>query len=64
MNRVELSRLIQTAETFAQLLRQLRGCEACMHCESGKHCAKYEMEIPPEHFPRGCDEWEFDGIPF
>jgi hypothetical protein len=38
----------------------------CTHCEHYRHpnsCVKYGP-IPAEFVAKGCDEWQYDDIPF
>ena len=39
-------------------------CLTCEHRGAGDHCTKFNA-VPPEHIiATGCDEWEYDQIPF
>jgi len=39
------------------------GCTQCDHFMQGK-CLKFNAQIPPEFVAKGCEDWEWDGIPF
>jgi hypothetical protein len=50
-----------------EMLRQLEAisvkCSTCKHSH-GKTCLKYMSDPPEDVRAKGCEEWEFDGVPF
>lgn len=40
------------------------SCNTCIHFESGKRCTKFDQVVPADFQEKGCDEWEFDGVPW
>jgi hypothetical protein len=54
-------------EALNQMLERLSAITvSCRTCEqfSGVRCLKYDSIPPAEVVAVGCDEWEFDGVPF
>lgn len=39
------------------------SCVNCVHSE-GVHCTKFEAVPPNDVQAAGCDEWQWDGVPF
>lgn len=54
-------------DLYRRELKRLEGietsCHQCDHFERGK-CRKFEATPPPEFLKAGCEEWEWNGIPF
>ena len=40
-----------------------KGCKTCTQYAMPE-CDKFQAAPPPDVVASGCDEWEFDGIPF
>ncbi|RTL34289.1 MAG: hypothetical protein EKK53_26740 [Burkholderiales bacterium] len=61
--------MVALAEYHESQARYLRNrvasarCDTCAH-GGGAHCKKYDMVPPPEVKRIGCEEYEFDNIPF
>jgi len=39
------------------------SCAQCDHFMQGK-CMKFNAQIPAEFVAKGCEDWEWNGIPF
>lgn len=39
------------------------NCHQCDHFMQGK-CLKFDAKPPPEFVAKGCEQWEWNGIPF
>jgi hypothetical protein len=39
------------------------ACKSCQHFD-GTRCLQFGEAPPPEVIQAGCDDWEFDGVPF
>lgn len=66
MNINELKNRIEMLEkelTFHKSLLSI-GCANCLHIEGTRTCMKWELIVPDDYFKKGCDDWEFDNIPF
>ena len=64
MNRTELDDRISYCRRELQNLEGIpTNCTRCTHYRHANECAKYGP-IPAEFVARGCDEWEFDDVPF
>lgn len=67
MNKAELKIRVELHDRELSRLRSIK-----VHCQSCEHycfttlprCRKFEVTIPPEVVPVGCDEWNYDFIPF
>lgn len=41
------------------------GCSSCNHfASSTSFCTKHKAVVPAEFVTQGCDEWQYDDIPF
>lgn len=40
------------------------GCMTCLFLDASKVCLKYEARPPQDFYATGCDDWQFDEIPF
>lgn len=51
---------------YESVLSREVNCRGCIHSDKGTpaKCKKYDMIAPPEVLEAGCDEWQFDAIPF
>jgi hypothetical protein len=62
-----LTELNVKKEALQSMLKTLNaidtGCTQCDHFMQGK-CLKFNAQIPPEFVAKGCEDWEWDGIPF
>lgn len=54
-------------ELLQRELRRLEsietGCHQCDHFANSK-CMKFDATPPPEFRKAGCEEWQWDGVPF
>ena len=65
MNRIELQTKREAlTRMLAELDRVKPSCNTCVHFESSKRCAKFDQAVPAEFQASGCDEWEYDEVPF
>lgn len=64
---MNLTQLNSQKEAMREMLRQLEAisvkCGTCKHCH-GKTCLKYMSDPPDDVRSKGCEAWEFDGVPF
>lgn len=64
MNKQLLAHLQKTMRAEASRLEAIKpSCRNCVHVE-GVHCTKFEAVPPPDVAAVGCDEWEWDQVPF
>lgn len=64
MNRQLLAHLQKTLRAETVRLEAIKPrCGNCVHAE-GVHCTKFEAVPPPDVAAVGCDEWEWDQVPF
>jgi len=48
-----------------QLLERVpAGCASCLHLGPGNQCKKWKESVPADFMAAGCDEWQYDQIPF
>ena len=62
-----LTELNVKKEALQSMLRTLNAietsCAQCDHFMQGK-CMKFNAQIPAEFVAKGCEDWEWNGIPF
>ena len=60
--RVKIKVLMNEAQIWSDILEK----KSCRDCQEflGNECRKYNAEPPPEVVKTGCDEWNWDEIPF
>ena len=65
MNRTELGEKIRYMLDELKWLQDIEpNCHRCLHCTVAESkCAKFG-EIPPDFMAHGCDNWEYDLVPF
>lgn len=64
MNKQLLAHLQQTMRAEAVRLESIKpSCANCVHVD-GVHCTKFEAVPPPDVAAVGCDEWQWDQVPF
>jgi hypothetical protein len=64
MTRNELTDRIGYAERDLAFLRQLKtNCTTCDHYQGG-YCKKHQGNPPPDFAAVGCDDWNYDDVPF
>lgn len=64
MTRLEFEdRLAYCKREYEFLQTVQTNCTRCQHYSIGAVCAKHG-QIPPDFVQQGCDEWEFDDVPF
>ena len=64
MNKQLLAHLQKTMRAEAVRLEAIKpSCRNCVHSE-GVHCTKFEAVPPNDVQAAGCDEWQWDGVPF
>ncbi len=59
-NHVELQRrLVEFYEKYP------RGCAGCVYFkQESAFCDYYKQTVPADFQPKGCDQWEYDDVPF
>lgn len=63
----ELGAALDRAQMLLRIATTPRTCRTClMGGVSGGvlHCSKWDATPPPEVIERGCDEWQYDDVPF
>jgi hypothetical protein len=55
---------IDMHERELRMLQSIKvECQSCEHYMF-RHCNKFDAEPPPHVIATGCDEWNYDFIPF
>lgn len=64
MNGIQLQTQVTALREMLSRLEAIHVC--CKTCSqySGTTCKRYGEMPPAEVVAQGCDEWEFDGVPF
>lgn len=60
--RVKIKSLMNEAQMWSDILEK-KSCLDCTHWQQGV-CQKWNADPPPEVKKTGCDEWNWDEIPF
>lgn len=60
--RVKIKALMGEAQMWSDILEK-KSCQDCTHWQQSV-CQKWNAEPPPEVVKTGCDEWNWDEIPF
>lgn len=64
MTLTELNIKKEALRTMLKRLEDIEtSCLQCNHYMAGK-CVKFDATPPAEFLKAGCEEWEWDGIPF
>lgn len=64
MDKPLLAHLQRALRAEAVRLESIKpSCVNCVHSE-GVHCTKFEAVPPNDVQAAGCDEWQWDGVPF
>ena len=62
-----LTELNLKKEALSRMLQQLEdietSCYLCDHFKSGR-CLKFDATPPDDFLKAGCEDWEWNGIPF
>ena len=70
VTKTSLPAMIQLHErellNYQRVLAHEVNCRGCIHSDKGtpSKCRKWNMIAPPEVQAAGCDDWEFDCVPF
>lgn len=68
INKPELAAMLKVHRQFVQHLEVIEKKQSCEGCENFLHmtktCEKWGVVPPPEVQAIGCDDWEYDSIPF
>lgn len=63
----ELGAALDRAQLLLSIAAKPRTCRTCLMGDvsgSALHCSKWHATPPPEVIERGCEEWEYDDVPF
>jgi hypothetical protein len=65
MNRLEFQDRLNFCRRELEALQAVQiGCRSCAQFDAlGRACKKYGA-VPEGFIAQGCDEWEYDDIPF
>ena len=60
--RIKIKALMGEAQMWSDILEK-KSCNDCTNFYQSK-CHKFDAEPPPEVVKVGCEEWNWDEIPF
>lgn len=65
MKRAEIQTKIELYRRELKMLEAIKiSCANCIFSRNSKWCDKFNAEPPAEVWAAGCDEYEYDEIPF
>lgn len=65
MDRNNLKEMIELHRRRLRELETIKtGCHSCTFFEARGRCDRWGQHVPTEHQPTGCDDWQYDFIPF
>jgi hypothetical protein len=66
VKQLEIEVKISIARREMEYWQGILSRKSCKNCEfySMPECMKHEANPPPDVVPVGCDDYEYDGVPF
>ena len=65
MNKRELEDTVLDCKKMLAFYEGMRtNCKTCDHKNIHFDCAKHGQRVPEEYRDVGCDDWEYDDVPF
>ena len=66
MNRTEFEDRMHACRRELEALQAVHadmGCRTCWHY-AAPTCGLYKSPVPAEFVPNGCDQWDYNDVPF
>ena len=65
MTKATLQQRIETLQKELEFHQGIKtNCSSCEHSDGLGFCLMWDCEVPDDVANIGCDDWEFDNIPF
>ncbi len=65
MNRALLEGEKKALQSRLDVLNRINSnCHTCIKLEYSGYCQQHKSSVPDDFKATGCDEWEWDDIPF